>query len=140
MTYISVELRRLVVERARICCEYCLQGQAENPFSFHIEHIISEKHRRQTRAENLCLSCPDCNAFKGSDIGSIDEDTGLLTFLFNPHNHQWAHHFRLNGAAIEPQTPEGRVTVFLLRLNNEERIAERTLAVELGVYPCQNSE
>jgi len=43
----------------------------------------------------------------------------------------------LNGAIVEPLTPEGRVTVFLLRLNAPERVAERELLIGLNRYPCQ---
>jgi 5-methylcytosine-specific restriction endonuclease McrA len=84
MTFISAELRRRVVARAGNCCEYCLLNQADIFFRFEVDHIISEKHDGETTIENLCLSCPDCNAFKGSDNGSIDRATGELTFLFNP--------------------------------------------------------
>ncbi len=136
MSYVDAALRRLVIERAGNCCEYCQLDQADSPFSFHIEHIVAEKHGGETEAANLCLSCPECNAYKGSDLGSIDRDTGLLTPLFNPRQQQWSTHFRLNNAEIEPLTPEGRVTVFLLRLNSSERVAERILLLRLNRYPC----
>lgn len=135
MTYIDSELRRAVVNRAGNCCEYCLLSQDDYPFTFHIEHIIAEKHRGKTVADNLCLSSPDCNVYKGSDISSVDEVSGEIAPLYNPRKHHW-HHFRLNGAEIEPLTPEGRVTVFLLRLNSPERITERSLLIQLGRYPC----
>lgn len=138
MTYIDAALRRLIVERAGYCCEYCRLGREDSPFSFHIEHIISEKHGGETEADNLCLSCPECNAYKGSDIGSIDRETRLLTPLFNPRTQQWADHFRLVEDRIEPLTGEGRVTVFLLRLNNPERLAERALLLQLNRYPCND--
>ncbi len=44
MSYISVALRRLVTERAREQCEYCLFPQAASLFAFEMEHIIAEKH------------------------------------------------------------------------------------------------
>ena len=135
MSYVEAALRRLVTARAKNCCEYCLVSQEVSSYSFHIEHILSEKHGGKTEADNLCLSCPDCNAFKGSDLGSIDTVSGLLTPLFNPRTQQWADHFRIVGPYIQPLTAEGRVTVFLLRLNNPERIAERALLIQLGRYP-----
>lgn len=136
MTYIDAALRRLVIERAGNCCEYCLLDQEDSPFSFHIEHIVAEKHGGETEADNLCLSCPECNAFKGSDLGSIDRQTGLLTPLFHPRVHTWAAHFRLDDVEIVPLTAEACVTVFLLRLNSSERLAERTLLLKLHRYPC----
>lgn len=136
MTYLGGELRTLVIKRAGDCCEYCRLSQEDNTFSFHVDHVISEKHGGETIGANLCLSCPICNAFKGSDIGSIDRQTGLLTPLFNPREQVWIEHFRLNGAMIEPLTAEGRVTVFLLRFNQADRVFERKELISLGRYPC----
>lgn len=136
MTYIGVELRRLVVERAGNCCEYCLISQEDKTFSFHIDHAIAEKHGGLTESDNLCLSCPHCNKFKGSDIGSVDRQTNLRTPLFNPRTQSWADHFQLDGPLIEPLTPEGRVTVFMLKLNQPEQIMERDGLIKLGNYPC----
>jgi len=135
MTYISADLRRLVAERAGNCCEYCLISQDDSFFPFEVDHIISEKHGGETVPENLCLSCPDCNAHKGSDIGSIDRETDRLTPLFNPRQQAWEEHFRLDGASIQPLTPEGRVTVTLLKINHPDRIAERQVMLRLNRYP-----
>lgn len=137
-SYIPLELRREVIERAGNCCEYCLLSQEDAAFSFHIEHVIAEKHDGRTVLDNLALSCPTCNTYKGSDLSSVDWDgTGEVTPLFHPRRHAWNEHFRLKGAVIEPLTPEGRVTVFLLRLNSEQRLLERDLLTRLGRYPCR---
>jgi hypothetical protein len=135
MTCIDVGLRRLVIARARNRCEYCLLSQEESSFTFHIEHILAEKHGGETQAENLCFSCPKCNLFKGSDIGSIDPETGILTPLFNPRKDEWLDHFHLDSHYIRPLTPEGRVTIFLLRLNDAERVEERAVLIRLNRYP-----
>lgn len=140
MTYVNATLRRQVTERARNCCEYCLVSEDDENVSFHIEHIIAEKHGGKTTANNLCLSCPACNLYKGTDLASIDWETELITPLFNPRKQKWLDHFQLNGIVIEPRTPEGRVTVFLLKLNQSERLAERHLWVQLGSYPCSTFE
>ena len=122
MTYISAALRHLVIERAGNCCEYCRLSQNDNFLPFEIDHIIAEKHEGKTTADNLCLSCPRCNVFKGSDIASIDRQSGTLTFFFNPRTQNWADHFRLDKGTIEPLTPEGRVTVKLLRINQAPEV------------------
>jgi HNH endonuclease len=88
-TYVSVALRKLVIQRAKSCCEYCLYPQAASLFSLEIEHIIAEKHRGQTTVDNLALACPNCNRLKGSDITSINPDTDLLTSLVHPRQQQW---------------------------------------------------
>jgi hypothetical protein len=136
MTYISAELRRLVIERAAGCCEYCRMRVADRLLPFEIDHVIAEKHGGATVADNFCLSCFRCNGFKGSDIASADPETGRATFLFNPRTQRWEEHFRLKGAMIEPLTPEGQVTVFLLRLNAPIQIEQRTLLIPQDLYPC----
>ncbi len=136
MTYVSPTLRQSILDRAGNCCEYCLLSQDDNFLPFEVDYIIAEKHGGTTVSDNLCLSCSNCNGFKGSDIASNDPMTGVLTRLFNPRRQHWTDHFRLTGAVIEPLTPEGRVTVFLLRLNRSEQVEERIALIELGRYPC----
>lgn len=137
MTYIPAPLRRLVFERARGCCEYRRLGQASRSVKFHGEHIIPEQHLGTTTEDNLCLSCPHCNWNKGSNFASIDPETGQFTPLFNPRNDTWSDHFQLDHAKITPRSPVGRVTVLLLKFNSQERINERAILIEEGLYPCQ---
>ncbi|MGV2390826.1 MAG UNVERIFIED_CONTAM: HNH endonuclease [Microcystis novacekii LVE1205-3] len=66
-TYIPVELRRQVYERAKGCCEYCLIPDVATFAPHEIDHIIAEKHGGRTEAENLALSCTLCNKYKGSE-------------------------------------------------------------------------
>ncbi len=134
--YIPVDLRRLVTSRANRCCEYCRLHEADAFLPYEIDHIIPIKHRGETREDNLCLSCFDCNRYKGSDIGSIDIETHQFAHLFNARTMIWSEHFRLNVNVIEPLTPEGRVTVFLLRLNSEARLIRREQLIEMNRYPC----
>ena len=96
--------------------------------------IIPTKHRGETNAENLCLACLECNRYKGSDFGSFDPDTGRITTLFNPRQQVWQDHFQLEGARIIPLSPEARVTVFVLKLNNEIRVRAREALIEAGRY------
>jgi hypothetical protein len=137
MSYIAAELRRLVSQRAGDCCEYCRLNREDHILPFEIDHIIAEKHRGAAIADNLCLSCWDCNNAKGSDIASVDPETENPTFLFHPRRQRWEDHFRLDGANIVPLTPIGRATAFLLQLNSIERVQERIMLLKLGRYPCQ---
>lgn len=137
MTYISESLRRLVRSQAGNCCEYCLLSESDNFLSHEVDHIISEKHGGATEADNLCLSCFDCNRHKGSDIGSIDHETGAFVRLFHPRKDHWHEHFHLDGAYIEPLTPQGRVTVNLLNVNSDSQVEKRTRLIALGRYPCR---
>lgn len=135
-THIPAALRRVVIERAGNCCEYCRLSQDDNYFTFHVDHIISKKHDGDTTRDNLCLSCPSCNIAKGSDIAGADPTTGDATFLYHPRQQQWIDHFELRGSMIHGKTAAGRLTVQLLRLNSKERITERDGLIELGRYPC----
>ena len=136
-TYIPEALRRQVIERARQCCEYCLIYQFDSLYTHEVDHIRPEKHRGETVADNLCLSCLECNRNKGSDFGSFDPETEQVTLLFNPRTQIWADHFRLEGARIIPRSPEGRVTVFVLNLNDEIRVWARRALLEAGRYPLR---
>jgi hypothetical protein len=103
--------------------------------SFEIEHIVAEKHGGPTPADNLALACPYCNRFKGTDLGSLDPETGQLAPFFNPRTQQWFEHFRLEGAVIVPLTPAGRVTVAILHINHPDRMQERQRLIGIGKYP-----
>lgn len=137
MSHIPIAIRRDVIDQAGNCCEYCLLSQSDIFFSFEIDHIIAEKHGGVTLIDNLCLSCPDCNAYKGSDISSIDSDSRVLTALYNPRTQKWDDHFKLDQFVIEPQTDVGRVTVLILKLNLPERVQDRRLYYDAGSYPCR---
>ena len=135
MTYVPADLRRAVFERAGGRCEYCLYPEACSFFSFEVEHIVAEKHGGTATLDNLALACPFCNRHKGTDLGSLDPETGQLTPFFNPRTQNWADHFRLDGAAIVPLTPEGRVTVAIFQLNHPDRVQERQRLIWAGEYP-----
>lgn len=83
-SYISEELRRLVVLRAEHLCEYCLIHEADTFYGCQVDHIISLKHGGPTEADNLAYACAFCNRQKGSDIGCIERRTGVFTRFFNP--------------------------------------------------------
>lgn len=46
--------------------------------------------------------------------------------------------FRLKAAVIEPLTPVGRVTMYLLQLNSDARLVRRKELIGLGAYPCEH--
>lgn len=137
MTYVPVKLRDSVIGRAKGCCEYCRVNQDYSDLAFHIEHIIAVAHGGKTVDTNLALSCLRCNLYKGTNIAAADPLTDEPTFLFHPRRHQWEEHFQLNGAKIEGLTPEGRATILVLRLNEQERLIERELLLLFRRYPCE---
>src|SRR5262245_21703044 len=114
VTYITAELRRLVVTRSEEICEYCLIAEADTFYGCETDHIISEKHGGKTVAENLAFACVSCNQAKGSDVGSIHWESGEIIRFFNPRNDRWAEHFELIASRIEGLTPIGLVTASIL--------------------------
>lgn len=134
MTYIPISLRQQVQERAQNRCEYCLYPQGAAFFAFEIEHIIAEKHHGTTSLDNLALACPYCNRAKGTDLGSIDPETGQLTPFYNPRTQTWRDHFQLHDATIMPLSSEGRVTVIILQFNHPDRREERQQLIAAGLY------
>lgn len=135
MSYIAESLRIKVYERAQGLCEYCRIHQVDSLYTHEVDHIIPEKHRGESSFDNLCLSCLPCNRHKGTDFASFDPETDDIVQLFNPRKHLWTEHFRLLDVEISPLTAIGRVTVFVLKLNDEDRVRERKVLSEVGRYP-----
>jgi hypothetical protein len=128
--------RRTVTERAGARCEYCLIHQDLGGFPHQIDHIVSRKHGGASRLGNLAYACVLCNRYKGTDIAGIDR-SGQLVRLFDPRRDVWYEHFKIDGATIQPLTPTGEATARLLRLNAAERVVERRLLQDLGLYPSK---
>jgi hypothetical protein len=126
-------LRADVRSKAKQRCEYCLVPEGITLVPHEIDHIVAIKHGGGSSADNLALCCTLSNKHKGTDLSSIDPETGGLERLFNPRCERWHEHFELRGAEILAQTSIGRVTVRLLQLNRPERITERELMLRAGL-------
>ena len=93
---------------------------------FQIDHIIAKKHDGTDDDDNLCLACYECNIYKGSNVATLDPETGNATKLFHPRQQYWDNHFSINDdARILGLTLEGRATIRVLRINDEERVKQR---------------
>ncbi len=120
--------RNLVRQRAGERCEYCLLPQEASPLlTFHIEHIIAKQHLDDEidDPDSLALACNRCNAYKGTNLSSIDPQTRDLVPLFNPRQDDWNNHFQLHGGEIIGKTPTGRATARLLQMNALQRVELR---------------
>ena len=135
MTHLAEALRRTVHDRANGRCEYCLLHERYTMKAREVDHVYTEKHGGDSTEANLCLSCFDCNRYKGSDLCSLDTVTGEIVSRFHPRRQRWAEHFRLENGIIYAMTPQGRVTIRLLRLNTPERVMERQRLQRLERYP-----
>src|SRR5207249_4582285 len=111
---------------AEFRCEYCLFEEDDAGFPHQVEHIISRKHGGKSTLDNLAYACILCNRFKGTDVASIDSVSNTFARLFHPRQDRWSDHFRMAFFLIDPLTPTGRVTVSLLRMNDADRVVERT--------------
>lgn len=133
---IPIRLRQFVVARALNQCEYCLLHQNDSVARHNIDHIISLKHHGSTEDDNLALACAECNYSKGTDIATIDQDSGQLVRLFNPRTDNWRDHFGIEGAIIVGLTPICRCTVLLLLMNEPSRVKQRAYLQATGRYPA----
>ncbi|PWU18509.1 MAG: HNH endonuclease [Verrucomicrobia bacterium] len=120
-THVPLALRSANFERASGRCEYCLVPSIGVLFPHEPDHIIAEQHGGATTLENLALACVHCNAFKGTNLSSVDPETREIVLLYNPRTDRWDDHFRLDGPRILPLTPTGRATARLLRFGDPER-------------------
>jgi len=125
MARISRTLELEVRRRAAGRCEYCLFPEPSSELSFHIDHIIAQKHGGQGDSENLAWACFSCNLRKGPNIAGLDPETGELTPLFNPRTDPLSMHFGWNGVWLRGKTPIGRATVAVLDINHVDSVAVR---------------
>jgi len=140
MTYIPEALRRLVTERAGGRRAYCRLHEDDTFFIHEVDHIYAEKHGGPTVEGNLCIACADCNRHKGSDICSLDVETGAVVALYHPLRNRWTANFQLaDTGVIEPLTIQGSVTARLLRVNRLNLVAERARLIALGHYPHEDT-
>src|ERR1041384_7101246 len=85
--------RRLVAERARFHCEYCVSPAGLAPSPFSAEHVIPRSKGGGHSAQNLAFSCQGCNGHKASKIAHLDPATRIMTGLFNPRVQRWSDCF-----------------------------------------------
>lgn len=135
MTYIAEALRRQTEIRANHRCEYCHLREENSYFTHEIDHIYAEKHGGTTESDNLCLACSVCNRFKGSDLCSLDAETGELVALFHPRYDNWDEHFHLlaNGT-FQAFTAQARVTIRILHINSVEQVNDRLQLMSLKIW------
>ncbi len=138
VTYIRAELRRSVIARAGNACKYCLLRVETVFYGCEIDHIISEKHGGATASANLAYACFYCNRNKGTDIATLDADTGRLVGFFNPRIASWQDHFGFDPAdhvTFVAKTAVASATIRIFGMNDGDRIFERRILRGAGRYP-----
>ena len=134
MSRIAESVRLAVRRRANGRCEYCRRPEETSPFSYNVDHIVSQKHGGSSRLDNLAWACVDCNISKGPDVAAYDQETGLLAALYDPRNQEWNAHFVMEEGVIRGLTPVGRATARLLDFNDPDRLEARGKLVALGLW------
>jgi hypothetical protein len=127
-------LKKATAKRAKYCCEYCRIPDMDSYYTFESDHIISLKHGGLTIITNLAYACPDCNRFKGTDLGTFLGDTQELIRFYNPRTDKWRDHFETDETGyIIPLTKIGEATIKIFMINHPDRIIERQLLWKLGL-------
>ena len=101
-------LRKHVYNRAGGVCEYRLMPEFAGWATHEMDHVVPQKHGGATEFGNLAISCVLCNKHEGSDIASIDPETGNL-FPFFGSRFLWAESFfqDTNEFAVEASSVGG---------------------------------
>ena len=135
--YIPAELRRLVADRARQCCEYCRTQAQYSADSFTVDHITPRSLGGPTTAENLALCCQGCNQHKSTRTSVPDPVTGSPVPVFHPRAQRWDEHFAWNEnfTLMLGLTPTGRATIEVLQLNRPGLINLRRVLYTIGEHP-----
>jgi hypothetical protein len=126
--------------RAGGVCEYCRLPETASFLSFQLDHIIAVQHLGPFTEENLALACPECNQSKGPNLSGMNWETNEIVRLFNPRRDRWNDHFRWHGAILEGITPIGKVTVHVLGINVDLRVALRAALMKAGHFPRDPGE
>lgn len=134
-TAISKSLKKKVAVRAHFCCEYCRLSELVSFYTFHIDHIKSIKHGGLSFLINLAYCCPDCNFFKGSDLGTFVFTEEQLVRFFNPRKDKWDDHFEWQNGAIYGKTEIGMATERIFQFNTIDRLIFRQQLISMGLYP-----
>lgn len=131
---IDAATRQRVRLRAEDRCEYCRLPQYADESRFHVEHILAQQHAppEVDHLDNLALACHRCNLHKGTNLSSVDPETGEVVSLFHPRRDDWRRHFALQGAVIVGLTPTGRATASLLQFNARRRVELRQRLIAEG--------
>ena len=133
---VPLSLQRRVRDRAGNRCEYCGLSQVGQEATFHVDHVSPRRDGGATILDNLALACVSCSLRKGARTTETDPETGQPAAVFNPRTSRWSEHFRVtDGGLIVGDTPVGRASVQLLRVNRPLAIEIRREEAIRGRYP-----
>lgn len=131
---VAATLRQTIYELDGARCAYCHTPVHLTVTTFEIDHIVPKSRGGGGDLDNLCLSCPTCNRYKGSQQYVQDFQTGELVSLFNPRQEEWDTHFQWDetGTLILSLSQVGRVTIHTLQMNRKLLVELRALWQKMG--------
>jgi 5-methylcytosine-specific restriction endonuclease McrA len=86
-------LYRLIADRDRHRCAYCLTTEENCGPQMHVDHIVPEAARGTSTTDNLCQACFSRNVHKAAQQSGTDPVTGEIVPLFHPRRQRWIEHF-----------------------------------------------
>ncbi len=134
---LTASIRRIVIRRARGCCEYCRSQVEFSPDPFAVEHIVPRAAGGGNEEDNLALSCQGCNNVKYTAMEALDPLSGEMVPLYHPRQHRWSDHFAWDAGftLMVGLTPTGRATIERLELNREGVVNLRRVLRIVGRHP-----
>lgn len=134
---VTAEEKKIIIERAKECCEYCRSQARFALQSFSVEHIIPRSKGGETTLDNLALACQGCNNHKYNKTVGIDSINNIFVPLYHPRKQLWHQHFAWNQnfTEIVGLTPTGRATVETLKLNRKGVVNLRQVLYSVGEHP-----
>lgn len=128
--------RELVWGRASGRCEFCRIHHDDEPFyRLHVDHIVPKQHGGTDDPDNLALACHHDNEHKGTNLSSVDPETGKVVRLFHPRSQRWSRHFRFEGPLIVGRTKCCRATVAVLAPIAPDRVELRAALIAADEFP-----
>src|ERR1043166_2637848 len=120
---VPAQLKRLVIQRAGGCCEYCFAQARFALQEFSVEQVLPKSKGGTSESENLALACQGCNNHKYNRS--------------HPRQQPWSEHFAWNEdfTAIVGLTQTGRATVQALQLNRVPLMNLRRVLYQAGEHP-----
>lgn len=91
---ISPTVRKIVMERASQCCEYCKSQDRFSPVYFSVDHIIPVSMGGSQDTDNLAYACMLCNRLKWNKTSSLDPVSQSVVNLYHPRTDSWKAHFQ----------------------------------------------
>lgn len=135
--YISVKIRRKILEVSKKLCEYCKSPKDFSTDLYSFDHIIPLVLGGKTVFINLAYSCSGCNSFKNQKVVGFDAIDNIEVSLFHPRIQNWSEHFTWNDdfTVVIGITTIGRATINTLKLNRPEVINLRRILVLADEHP-----